>query len=83
MNWPGEPPLLLFRGLGGSEIAIVVVVLLLIFGAGRLPKIGASLGQSMRAFKNAVTRLDKEEGEGEKPEGNDIKSVVKDNEKST
>ena len=55
MSWLGEPPLLIFRGIGPLEIGIIGVVVLLLFGATRLPKIGASLGQGLRAFKGAVT----------------------------
>ncbi len=55
MSLLGEPPLLILRGIGGPEIAIIAVVILLLFGATRLPKIGASLGQGLRAFKSAVT----------------------------
>ena len=55
MSLLAEPPLLIFRGIGGPEIAIIAVVILLLFGAARLPKIGASLGQGLRAFKSAVT----------------------------
>ena len=76
-----EPPLLLFRGIGGLEIAIVVVVLLLIFGAAKLPKIGSSLGQSLRAFKGAVTGQDEADTEAEespRSRGKKVKSVVKD-----
>ena len=65
MSWIGEAPLLLFRGIGGPEIAIVAVVLLLIFGAGRLPQIGSSLGRSLRAFKDSVTGLDDVAGDDE------------------
>ena len=63
MSWLAEPPLLLFRGVGGPEIAIIAVVLLLIFGAARLPKLGASLGHSLRAFKGAVTGQDQDDAE--------------------
>jgi sec-independent protein translocase protein TatA len=41
--------------IGLPEIALLVVVLLLIFGAKRLPEIGRSLGQGMREFKDGVT----------------------------
>jgi sec-independent protein translocase protein TatA len=37
------------------HIAFVVVILLLLFGAKRLPEIGRSLGSGMREFKQAVT----------------------------
>jgi TatA/E family protein of Tat protein translocase len=44
-----------------SHIAILVVILLLVFGARRLPEIGRSLGSGLREFKGAIT------GEPEKP----------------
>jgi TatA/E family protein of Tat protein translocase len=37
------------------HIAFLVVILLLVFGARRLPEIGRSLGGGMREFKDAVT----------------------------
>jgi sec-independent protein translocase protein TatA len=37
------------------EIVIVLLVLLLLFGAKRLPEMGRSLGRGMREFKDAVT----------------------------
>jgi sec-independent protein translocase protein TatA len=37
------------------HIAFLVVILLLIFGAKRLPEIGRSLGSGMREFKQSVT----------------------------
>ena len=45
-----------------SHIAIIVVALLLLFGARRLPEIGRSLGAGIREFKGAIT------GEHEKAE---------------
>lgn len=43
---------------GAMEIIVILVVLLLIFGARRLPEIGSSLGRSMRMFKSSVTGED-------------------------
>ncbi|HWF32599.1 MAG TPA: twin-arginine translocase TatA/TatE family subunit [Solirubrobacteraceae bacterium] len=37
------------------HIAFLVVILLLVFGAKRLPEIGRSLGSGMREFKSSVT----------------------------
>ena len=48
--------------LGLPELLIILAVLLLIFGARRLPEIGSSLGRSLRLFKSSVT------GEEEKPD---------------
>ena len=39
--------------LGIPEIAIIVVVILLIFGAKRLPEIGTSMGKGILTFKSA------------------------------
>ena len=43
---------------GLPELLIILVVILLIFGARRLPEIGASLGKGIRTFKSAVTGED-------------------------
>ena len=46
--------------LGWPEIIIILVVLLLLFGAKRLPEMGRSLGKGMREFKDAVTTSEPE-----------------------
>ena len=47
--------------LGLWEILAILVVILLIFGARRLPEIGSSMGKGIRTFKSALL------GEDEKP----------------
>ena len=47
-------PLRIFGGIGLPEIAIIAVVILLIFGARRLPEIGSSMGKGIRTFKSAL-----------------------------
>jgi sec-independent protein translocase protein TatA len=47
-------------GIGLPEILIFLVVVLLLFGAKRVPEIGRSLGRGMREFKDAVTGRDEE-----------------------
>ncbi len=49
--------------LGWPEIIIILVVLLLLFGAKRLPEMGRSLGRGMREFKDAVTTSEPEQKE--------------------
>ena len=49
--------------LGIPEIAIIVVVILLIFGARRLPEIGTSMGKGIRTFKTALMGEDEKEME--------------------
>lgn len=41
--------------LGFSEIMIILVVVLLLFGAKRLPEVGASIGKGIREFKRSLT----------------------------
>ena len=49
--------------LGIPELAIIVVVILLIFGARRLPEIGTSMGKGIRTFKTALMGEDEKEEE--------------------
>ena len=41
--------------LGFGEIMIILVVVLLVFGAKRLPEIGASMGKGIREFKRSIS----------------------------
>jgi TatA/E family protein of Tat protein translocase len=45
-------------GISIWELMILLVVLLLVFGAKRLPEMGRSLGKGMREFKDSVTGMD-------------------------
>ncbi len=57
----------MFRDFGWPEALIILAVVLIIFGAGKLPQIGGALGKSIREFRRAKDGLD-EEGEGEEEE---------------
>ena len=41
-------------GFGMPELIIILVIVLVVFGAGRLPEIGGALGKSIRNFKKAA-----------------------------
>jgi len=41
-------------GIGMPELIIILVIILIIFGAGKLPEIGAGIGQGIRNFKKAT-----------------------------
>jgi sec-independent protein translocase protein TatA len=60
-------------GLGTSELIIILILVLIIFGAGKLPQVGKSLGQGLRNFKDGMK-------DGEKPE-NDKKDQIDDQNK--
>ena len=47
--------------VGPLEIAVVLVVVLIVFGPKRLPELGKSLGKGIREFKGSLTMDDKDE----------------------
>jgi len=49
-----------FGNIGFTEILLIAVVVLLLFGAKRLPEIGASMGKSITAFKRGLSDVDKQ-----------------------
>jgi sec-independent protein translocase protein TatA len=44
--------------LGPPELLIVLAIVLLLFGASKLPKVARSLGESAKEFKNAQAAID-------------------------
>ena len=61
--------------IGPLELVLILLVVLLLFGAKRLPELGRSLGSGMKEFKDSVTgkdnetraRTELERGESESP----------------
>ncbi len=51
-------------GLGMPELIIILVIALIIFGAGKLPEIGSSLGRAITGFKRALTEPPEDEEKG-------------------
>ena len=47
-------------GLGMGEMIVIFLVVLLLFGAKRLPEIGSSLGKGIREFKGSIKEIEKE-----------------------
>ncbi|WP_027716460.1 twin-arginine translocase TatA/TatE family subunit [Desulfuromonas sp. TF] len=45
-------------GLGTTELIIILILVLVIFGAGKLPEIGGALGKGLRSFKKATQEPD-------------------------
>lgn len=52
-------------GLGAPELLIILVIVVVIFGAGKLPEIGKGLGRSIRGFKEEITDPNKDKTEGQ------------------
>ena len=53
--------------IGPWEIAILLVIVLLVFGPKRLPEMGRSLGKGMREFKDSITGKDEDAKPAELP----------------
>lgn len=51
----------MLRNLSAWHVVILLVVVLLVFGAKRLPDVAKSVGQSMKIFKNEVKDLNKDD----------------------
>lgn len=57
----------MFRSFGPLEIGLIVLIILIFFGVGKLPQVGAALGKGLRAFRGGQSG-ESEDGEAKKPE---------------
>ena len=53
--------------IGPWEIALILVIILIVFGVGKLPQVGGAIGKGMRAFKKGQ--------QGEEAEEEEVKST--------
>ena len=51
--------------IGPTELIIILIIIVLLFGVGRISKIAGELGKSIRAFRKGLDQDDTEEIEGE------------------
>jgi len=55
-------------GFGVTELILILVIVMVVFGAGKLPEIGAGLGKGIKNFKKATTGEDEIDVTPEKKE---------------
>ncbi len=60
-------------GLGTTELIIILVLVLIIFGAGKLPQVGGAMGKGLRNFKDGMKddMKEKQDADPDKLENND------------
>ena len=51
---PAPAPIFAIGGFGGSELLIILAIVLLLFGGSKLPGLAKGLGQSIKEFKKAA-----------------------------
>lgn len=59
--------------IGPTELIIILVIVLIIFGVGRLPEIGGAIGKSIREFRDAS---------GKEPSGDKLEAETKEEPKA-
>ena len=66
----------MFKSIGPLEIGLIVFIVLILFGAGKLPQVGSAMGKGIRAFRRGQS------GEDEIDDGEEAK-VVRSTQKRT
>ena len=62
----------MFSHIGMPEILVILVVVLLLFGAKRLPEIGSSMGKGIREFKKSINDMNRSITEIDRDERTDL-----------
>ncbi|MSQ77944.1 MAG: twin-arginine translocase TatA/TatE family subunit [Nitrospiraceae bacterium] len=55
----------MFGSIGITELVLILVIVMIIFGAGKLPQLGEGLGKAIKGFKKSVHEADAIEAEAQ------------------
>jgi sec-independent protein translocase protein TatA len=72
---PFETTLLLLPTLGIPELLIIFVIIMVLFGASRLPQMGRGLGEGIRNFKKGLKTMDEDDEPDQIPEKTEGRKV--------
>jgi len=67
----------MFKSFGIWEIVLILVIILIIFGVGKLPQVGSAIGKGIRSFKKAQSGEEDKEITSPEPKKADDKKDVK------
>ena len=67
----------MFGKFGIWEIVLILVIILIIFGVGKLPQVGNAIGKGLRAFKRGQAGEEDEDVVSDKPKKTARKKAVK------
>ena len=68
---------LLFFNIGGSELFLILLVVLLLFGSKKIPELARGLGKGIRYFKDATNEIQEEIKDATKEVRKEIKENIK------
>ncbi len=63
--------------IGPLEIGLILVIILIVFGVGKLPQVGGAIGKGMRAFRKGQRGEDEEEEKAPEPKKKVTKKVAR------
>ncbi len=66
----------MFKSFGWPEALIILAIVLIVFGVGKLPQIGGAVGKSIREFRKAKEGLDEDEKEQAKSKASAPKEIA-------
>ena len=64
----------MFSQVGPIQVVTILVIVLLLFGVGKLPQVGKGMGQAINEFKSAIDSKDKK-SDADSDDNDDAKSI--------
>lgn len=57
----------MFGSFGGMELLLILIIVMIIFGAGKLPQLGEGLGKAIKGFKKSVNETELTDASPQQP----------------